>query len=394
MSDAVAPPRIDPTPAPRDPDAAMERPRRYALAIELTPYCNQKCGYCYNDWRDDTSATSSLPPAELLRTVERAVTEVEFDHVTLTGGEPFARVDLFDVLALLQRHKLRALIISNGGLITAEHAKRLAPFDPLFVQVTLNGPDADLHEEHVGRGHDHFAKTLRGIKHLRDHGVTVGGCIVVTRKNAARVAETLDLFLSLGVRDIALSRYSPAGYASEQAAELLPSRSDLVTALTQAEPYGRDRGMRLQVTMPVPPCVIDTAQFPHVRFASCPIGTEMQELALGHTGQLRNCTLHTESLGDARSEAWSDMLASPKVARYRDVTPEFCAPCPHKKSCIGGCGAAAASTLGDGRGLDPIVAQHVDEDFRASLKRARKGEAVFVPVGRLKHRPAAQGGVT
>ncbi len=362
----------------------MARPRRYSLAIELTPYCNQKCGYCYNDWRDDPGETQALPGAELIPLIERAVTEVEFDHVTLTGGEPFARNDLFDILAALQRHNLRALIISNGGLITEQHAARLAPFNPHFVQITLNGPDADLHEEHVGRGHDHFAKTLRGIRALTDHGVRVSGCVVVTRKNALVVDKIFDLFLSLGVREVAFSRYSPAGYASEQTAELLPSRSELVKALATAETYARERGMNVQVTMPTPPCVIDTSQFPHVHFSSCPIGTEMQEFALGPRGELRHCTLHTTSLGDTRTTSFADLVTAPTVARYRDVTPEFCAPCVHRDRCIGGCGASAASVFGDPRGLDPIVAQHVDDVFRAKLKSARAGREGFVPLGRLR----------
>ena len=32
----------------RDSLGRVQRPKRYALAIELTAFCNQKCGYCYN----------------------------------------------------------------------------------------------------------------------------------------------------------------------------------------------------------------------------------------------------------------------------------------------------------------------------------------------------------
>ena len=365
----------------------MSRPKRYALAVELTPYCNQKCGYCYNDWRDDTSSASAMPGHELLPLLERAVTEVEFDHVTLTGGEPFARADLFDVLSLLRRHGLRALIISNGGLIDDAMARELAPFEPLFVQITLNGPHAALHEEHVGKGH--WEATLEGIRALVRHGVRVSGCVVITRKNAGVVGAVLEVFRGLGVDTVALSRYSPAGYAAEQVTELLPSRGDLLTALEQAEHAGRVHGMSLQVTMPVPPCVVDVAAFPHVTFSSCPIGTEMQEFALGSRGELRNCTLHTQSLGDARVTSMAELIQTPAVARYRDVTPAFCAPCPMKAQCLGGCGAAAGTVLGDPRGLDPFVAQHVDETFREQLRSARLGAERFVPVGRLTSRRAA-----
>ena len=120
---------------------------------------------------------------------------------------------------------------------------------------------------------------VEDVRALRRHRVPVAGCIVVTRRNAAVVGEILDLFAELGVKLIALSRFSPAGYAAAHVAELLPSRSDMVTALSQAEARAGQHGLELQVTMPVPPCVIDHADYPHVRFGGCPIGTEAQELA-------------------------------------------------------------------------------------------------------------------
>ena len=363
------------------------RPKRHSLAIELTGYCNQKCGYCYNDWRGDKKESHALPTEALLDLIERAVADVEWDHVTLTGGEPFARADFFTILGRLASHGLRAIIISNGGLVTNEHAERLAPFRPHFVQITLNGPTAELHEEHVGKGH--FEPTLAGIRALVGKNVKVSGCIVVTRKNASKVASILELFLSLGVEDIALSRYSPAGYASEQVADLLPSRSELLSALAAAEPFARDRGMTVQVTMPVPPCVVDTSRFPHIRFSSCPIGTDGQEFALGTDGKLRNCTLHTDVVAHTdQGESFAAAVTSEAVARYRDVTPAFCAPCPMRASCLGGCGAASQSVFTE-RGLDPFVAQHVDEAFAAGLKSARAAKESFVPVGRLSRRGVA-----
>lgn len=348
----------------------MGRPRKHALAIELTSYCNQRCGYCYNGWRDDGgTSVGSLPTEELLDLVDRALTEVEFDHVTLTGGEPFARKDLFEVLDVVKKHGKRAKMISNGTLITDELASRLAPYRPYFVQISLNGTDRAMHEAHVGEGH--WGPALRGIEACQRHGVPVTGCIVVTKRNAHQVGGILDLFLELGVKSVALSRFSPAGYAVRYIAELLCTRTELIGALEQSEIRGRDHGMKLQVTMPVPRCVVEHADYPHVTFGGCPIGTEAQELALGPDGKLRNCTLHEEVIGDATEESFATLVASPAVATYRDVTPEFCAPCPLSKTCLGGCGAAAAWVLGEPRGLDPFVAQHVDDAFAARLAKLR-----------------------
>lgn len=349
--------------------AAMSRPHRHSLAIELTSRCNQRCGYCYNEWREDNGrGVGALATEELLALVDRALTEVAFDEVTLTGGEPLARADLFRVLDLCRRHGVTIQMISNGGLVTEAIAERLAGYPISFIQITLNGTDAALHDAHVGG--EHHAATLRGIEALVRRGVRVVGCVVVTRKNADQVGAILDQFRALGVTTVALSRFSPAGYAANQAAELLPSRSEVIRALTQGQARAA-AGMEIQVTMPVPPCVVEHADYPAVRFSSCPIGTEAQEFALGPRGELRACTLHSEVIGDARTTSFAALVEAPALRAYRDVTPEFCAPCPHRSGCIGGCGAAAASLLGDARGLDPFVAQHVDEALAERLRRAR-----------------------
>ncbi len=346
----------------------MARPHKHSLAIELTSRCNQKCGYCYNAWREDNGkGVGALPSEELLALVDRALTEVEFEEVTLTGGEPLARADLFRVLDLCRGHGVTIQMISNGGLVTEAIAARLAEYPISFIQITLNGTTAAMHDEHVGG--EHHAATIRGIKALVARGVRVVGCVVVTRKNASLVGEILDQFSELGVTTVALSRFSPAGFAANQVGELLPSRSEVLRALGAAQ--ARTPAMDIQVTMPVPPCVVDHADYPGIRFGMCPVGTDAQEFALGPRGELRACTLHSDVLGDARTTSMAVLVEQPAVRGYRDVTPAFCQPCEHRSTCIGGCGAAAATVLGDARGLDPFVAQHVDDAFAARLRQQR-----------------------
>ena len=350
---------------------SVSRPRVHALAIELTSRCNQRCSYCYNDWREDNGRSiGALPSKELLALVDRVLGEVDFDHVTLTGGEPLARADFFEVMDTCRARDTSVFIISNGGLIDDAVASRLSEYSVIGIQLTLNSTMGAEHDALVGG--EHFEATLRGVRALVRHGVAVMGSVVVNRQNAGQLGEILDLWRELGVKSVALSRFSPAGYAARHVAQLLPSRSDMILALEAAQLRAAEHGMDLQVTLPVPACVIDHDDYPNVSFGGCPIGTEAQEFALGPRGELRACTLHTASLGDAKQHSMADLVTAPAVTAYRDVTPEFCAPCPHRQSCLGGCGAAAASVLGDPRGLDPFVAQHVDDAFAARLASERK----------------------
>src|SRR5690606_13291512 len=149
--------------------SAVARPRHHALAVELTSHCNQRCSYCYNDWRADNGrSVGALASTELLALLERALTEVEWDHVTLTGGEPLARAGLLAVMDLCRAHETGVFIIANGALITAAIAERLAAYEIIGIQLTLNSTHAAEHDELVGGRH--FEATLRGVAALLRHG--------------------------------------------------------------------------------------------------------------------------------------------------------------------------------------------------------------------------------
>lgn len=362
------------------------RPKVYSVAIEVTAHCQQKCSYCYNAWREDNGAGMEAgAQKKLLARVDRVLTSLEVDHVTITGGEPFARKDIFELLDLVKSKdggKVGIQIISNGGLIDDAIATRLAPYNVGYVQCTLDGPTAALHDEHVGGqkdGQSHFDKTLAGIAALKRAGVNVVGCTVITRKNAARLAEIIALFRSLGVRHIALSRFSPAGYAARHAAELLPSRDDLLVAFRQAIGFtsGADP-MQFTCTMPVPPCTVETEELAPLSFGTCAIGTKFQEFALGPDGSLRHCTLHGSSLGDVLDVDPAEIVQSRQVTEYKRTLPEFCVGCLHADTCGGGCGAAAEWVLGARSFPDPFVWQHIDDDFGAQLERSRAARRLEV----------------
>lgn len=357
----------------------MTRRKVSSIAIELTASCNQKCDYCYNEWREDggkalhVGCSSDEQGRRALQRVERLLESFEFPRATLTGGEPLSRPEFFEVAERLRRANVSVQVISNGTLITEDVALRLKAVPVTSIQVTLNGPDAELHEAHVGKGF--FEKTLRGVKHLVAAGVPVAGCIVVTKKNAGVVDQILRLWQELGVDVVALSRFSPAGYASRHAAQLLPSVPELTHAFSLANPFGKT--MTLQCTMPVPPCAVEVERFSNIRFGSCPVGTQAQEFALGPTGAMRHCTLHGDALDGVRDILdpgvdLARLLDSPMVTQYRATRPDFCRGCQHEHSCGGGCGAASQWVFGDRSLPDPLVHQHIDPHFGETLAYSRR----------------------
>ena len=344
--------------------------RVHSLAIELTAFCNQHCDYCYNAWRHDGGAAVGTPElTTLLARLDRILAAVSLEHVTITGGEPLASRDLFAVLDHLRRKHVRAQMISNAALVTEELARKLARHRLMSILVTLNGPDAALHDAQVGGAH--FEATVRGIRLLRAARVPVEGSIVLTRRNVDRVTETLSLFLELGVKKIALSRFSPAGYAVDRARELLPTREEVTRAHEAAAAFARrESNVILFSTMPIPPCAVELGRFPEIDFHDCPIGTARQEFALGPRGELRHCALHADPIAgatdvlDPRVDV-AALFAPGDPHRYKSQLPVYCNGCAHASTCGGGCGASAAWVKGDHE-VDPFVAWE-DEPPRRRL---------------------------
>ncbi|MFO0616261.1 MAG: radical SAM protein [Polyangiaceae bacterium] len=357
------------------PEAAWgsTKPLVHSIAIELTAFCNQHCDYCYNAWRADRGASIGTPALDvLLARIDRVLDAVAVEHVTLTGGEPLASHVLFPVLDHLRKRLVRAQLISNGALVTDAIAARLARYRLRSILVTLNGPDAATHETSTG-GADvaaaRFDDTVGGIGKLRRAKVPVEGSIVITRRNAARVPEIVELFAALGVKKVALSRFSPAGYGTEFARALLPSPAEVREAFRGAAAVGRARSLYLFSTMPIPPCVLDAKEFPEIELHDCPIGRSGQEFALGLRGEVRHCALHRDAIAEDVLDASVDLakvLGPNDPHRYRAGLPAACAPCEHRETCAGGCGAAAVWATG-GMAQDPFVTGAPEKKQRLPL---------------------------
>lgn len=338
---------------------------RANLAIELTYECNQRCAYCYNPERERGARPGSRhgDTEQLVARLRKLLPVFRPQWVTLTGGEPLAHPGLFSVLEELRHHGTTRQLITNGTLITDEMAERLSAEDLTAVQITLNGPTAEAHKSHVGR--DSFHDACAGIERLLARQITVVGCIVVTRQNAALVGETIRLLKSFGVRTIALSRFSPAGSSLPSHLAWLPRRSDLMTAFAHALPFAQ-AGLRVRCTVPVPRCLMDVGAYAPIEFGGCAIGTPSEEFALGPDGCLRLCTLHASRLGGGRDVLCPDydlesVLTAPEVVGYRQNMPDFCAGCAMSAACLGGCSACGDYRVGTARVLDPLVARYFGE---------------------------------
>jgi radical SAM protein with 4Fe4S-binding SPASM domain len=306
----------------------------------------------------------------LCHLIDGILGDVAVGHFTLTGGEPLLRSDIFEIIDHVNEQGVPVAIISNAALASPECASKLASRNVHYVQVTLTGPDAETHDRLCGKGS--FEATLKGIECLVAAGVNVGGSYLCTHGNCNSAYAVLERMKATGaISHVAFNRFNPSGHAVNSARKLMPTRSDTLAALEQANRFAEENDMYVHCTMPIPSCMVDESEYPQVKFGQCSVGTEVAEYAVTSDGHLKMCTVHGLLLGNVLETPISDLIDSDPVQQFRASIPAFCQECPYGKQCLGGCGAAARWAFGSEMDLDPFIAQHVMVDFDERIEHNR-----------------------
>ncbi len=188
--------------------------QEFFIQWHLTERCNLQCKHCYQ-----TGGKSEELSLEEIRVVLDEIIdmlevweemyELEFSpSMNVTGGEPFLRQDLFEILEEMSLAGFAISLLTNGTLIDTEKAEQLARFGINRVQVSIEGPEA-IHDSIRGKGS--FAASCKGVKHLVEAGLRVTLNATLSEINAEKFQDMIAIAQTLGVQRLGFSRLVPSG---------------------------------------------------------------------------------------------------------------------------------------------------------------------------------------
>ena len=178
---------------------ARDRKTPVIGTFELTSRCNLSCRMCYVHAEDDREAKSAELSAKEWLEVGKQTAKEGMLYLLLTGGEPLLRPDFLEIYENLYKLGLQLSLNTNATLITPEIADMLAVLPPLNVGVTLYGASPDIYERVCGNG-DSFECTLRGIRLLKERGISVSLRTTIIRQNKEDVEKIHAISRELGLR--------------------------------------------------------------------------------------------------------------------------------------------------------------------------------------------------
>lgn len=126
---------------------------RLLLQFHITGMCNLRCKHCYRTEGDveDLSYTDVINVVdqflELRRKYNLQHKIKKRGHINLTGGEPFFRKDIKEIIKYIGEHRSEISygILSNGSFINQEIIELLKDTDVSFVQLSIDGNE-EMHD--------------------------------------------------------------------------------------------------------------------------------------------------------------------------------------------------------------------------------------------------------
>src|SRR5512135_1802139 len=101
-------------------------PRQDSFVFEITQRCNHECLHCYNAWKNPVDyPMGELGAGETLEMLGKLLDETGARLVSLTGGEPMLRPDVYEIVDSLRARGVTVNLITNGGLLDDAAIARL-----------------------------------------------------------------------------------------------------------------------------------------------------------------------------------------------------------------------------------------------------------------------------
>ena len=341
-------------------------PRIAQVSVEVTKACNLTCQHC--------SVAAGSPRENELFIDEINVLLREVIHlmkgrkeVVITGGEPFLRSDIFDILELGHSFGFkRILLLTNGTLIGREIGEKLSELNrrielqntpqtlkqQLSIQVSIDGGEAT--HDRI-RGENAWKRAINGIKILKENDIFTSIAMVLNDKNIDDVPAVIEL---AGTLECPLGFSSMVQTGRGSSGALNPVSSSKVIPMVMKYMERDPRYIKYLANFPHSPYVIAFQNL--IKFRYC--GTGWATVYIDSGGDVFPCqigaTVPEFKVGNIRQTSFTEIWEhAPLLKKLRnlhvDTLNERCAGCEIRYFCGGGCRTEAYLATGRLDGISP-----------------------------------------
>jgi AdoMet-dependent heme synthase len=309
--------------------------RPQIIMLNVTNKCNLRCYYCYQNAGIPYRRELSLQDIESVMT--QAVGLNPDVRLAVSGGEPFLRGDIFDILAFGASKVKNFEVLTNATLIDAHTADRIADVKNVVVQISVDGDNPVSHDTIRGRGT--FEKTMNAVRLLQEREVEVTLSFTGARNNMDQIPRFFDLCDRLRIGHMRLDFVKAVGRASENDNAACLTEDEYLKAQQMVSQLHEKYGWRFSSPLDDRATVLGTFGVPRIH---CGAGVSL--VFIDADGSVYPCTslnyprllggnIHEMTL----SEIFYNSEAFKHIRNFDINEVEACRSCFLKYICNGGC---------------------------------------------------------
>ncbi|GEM_PF-2346128 len=180
------------------------------VALYVTYKCHRHCRHCISDANSETkNGLHELSTKEWFRIIDTLKSKGVVQLV-ITGGEPFFRKDLVQILDYADRCRFRMFVLTEAGLLNEGLVRSVVALKHLDqLQISMDGHTAELHD--FIRGEGAFATLMSKLQILKDAGVKFTTATLMHRENYLYLPEIAKLAKETGAGKLWITPLTPFG---------------------------------------------------------------------------------------------------------------------------------------------------------------------------------------
>ncbi|MBT7260239.1 MAG: 12,18-didecarboxysiroheme deacetylase [Desulfobacula sp.] len=193
----------------------FSKDKKPVVVWNMTRRCNLKCVHCYAR-SEDISYDNELNHEQSITMIDD-LAEFGVPVLLFSGGEPTVHPRLVEYAQYAVSKGMRAVISTNGTLITKEKAKILKEIGLSYVGISLDGLE-ETHDKFRGvKGS--YKKVMAAIENCQQVGIKVGLRFTINKRNVKDIPGIFDLLEEKNIPRACFYHLVYSGRGSEIAKE-------------------------------------------------------------------------------------------------------------------------------------------------------------------------------
>ena len=189
----------------------FSKDKKPVVVWNMTRRCNLKCVHCYAQ-AVDPNGKDEISTEQGKRIIDD-LAAYGAPVMLFSGGEPLVRQDLSELAAYATQKGMRAVISTNGTLITKEKARELKAINLSYVGISLDGAE-EVHDMFRGVPHA-YRNALRGVENCKAEGLKVGFRFTINKRNVEEIPKVFNVLREMEVPRICFYHLVYSGRGTE-----------------------------------------------------------------------------------------------------------------------------------------------------------------------------------